>query len=157
MRGRREVRRPRGGSGQMTVELAVVLPVAIVVAIAAVNLMLFVESCAVFDRVARDAVLTEGVSPAGEQTDAAAVAGVAANIESALGRERTCRVRVTCARLGGAGPAGTSPLLTRFRCVLEYRPWPGGLSVSGVSLGAPVVLTHELEVTVDRYRSAIVA
>ena len=58
----------------MTVELAVVVPVTIVVALIVLNLMWFVDACAAFDQAALDAVVAHGVSPAGEQTQSAAVA-----------------------------------------------------------------------------------
>ena len=40
--------------GQMTVELAVVFPALLAVAVIAVNALLFFSECAAFDRVARD-------------------------------------------------------------------------------------------------------
>lgn len=145
----------RGEAGQMTVELAVLLPVCLAVALIVANLMLFVEACAVFDRVARDAVLVEGVSPAGEQSVTNAVGEVEGSIERALGRESTCSVSVS-ASVVGAG-AGVSPLLTTYRCTLEWHPWPQGLSIAGVPLGTPPSLRHDVELTVDRYRSGVVA
>lgn len=42
-------RRGLAARGQMTVELAVVVPAAIVVALIVLNLMWFVEACAAFD------------------------------------------------------------------------------------------------------------
>lgn len=42
--------------GQMTVELAVVFPALLAVAVIAVNALLFFSECAAFDRVAREAV-----------------------------------------------------------------------------------------------------
>ena len=42
--------------GQMTVELLVVLPVVLIVAVVAVNALTFFGDCAAFDRVARNAV-----------------------------------------------------------------------------------------------------
>lgn len=62
----------RSCSGQMTVELAVLVPVVIVVALTVFNLMRFVSACSAFDRIAADAVVSQGVSPKGE-TKAAAV------------------------------------------------------------------------------------
>ena len=57
----------------MTVELAVVTPVVIVVALVVLNLMWFIEACAAFDQAALDAVVSHGVAPAGEQSQLAAV------------------------------------------------------------------------------------
>ena len=47
-------------SGQMTVELAVLVPVVIVVALIVANLMEFVDACAAFDRLSLDEVIAEG-------------------------------------------------------------------------------------------------
>lgn len=56
--------------GQMTVELVVVLPVLLAVACIALNVSLFLSSCAQFDRVFRNSVCTYAVSPAYQQTSA---------------------------------------------------------------------------------------
>ena len=50
--------------GQMTVELLVVLPVVLIVAVVAVNALTFFGDCAAFDRVARNAVRLCAASPA---------------------------------------------------------------------------------------------
>ena len=47
--------------------------------------------------------------------------------------------------------------LRTYRCVMRYRPWPSGLTIAGVELGAPAFLTHERVVTVDPWRSGVVA
>lgn len=60
-------------SGQMAVELAVLVPVVLVVALVGVNLMEFMALCARFDRACLDAVVSHGVSPAGEQSQVGAV------------------------------------------------------------------------------------
>ena len=44
------LRKERGDAGQATVELAVVLPVAIVLAVIVVNALSFFEACAAFDQ-----------------------------------------------------------------------------------------------------------
>ena len=50
----RFARRLGSQSGQMTVELAVLVPVVIMVALVVVNLMEFVDACAAFDRLSLD-------------------------------------------------------------------------------------------------------
>lgn len=92
-----------GRCGQMTVELAVVVPAAIVVALIVLNLMWFVDACAAFDQAALDAVVAHGVSPAGEQTGSAAVAQVTAALEQAMGREGACEVEVSAQAVSGGG------------------------------------------------------
>ena len=72
-------------SGQMVVELAVLVPVVLVVALVGVNLMEFMALCARFDRACLDAVVSHGVSPAGEQSQVGAVDEVG-------GRSRSCPI-----------------------------------------------------------------
>lgn len=147
-------------AGQMTVELAATVPVVIVVALVVLNLMGYVEACAAFDQVALDAVVSQGVAPSGEQTQVASVAAVRAALEEALGREGRCEVEVRAERASAATDAGTtfvvSPLLTRYVCTLVYRPWPRLLRMPGVTFEAPLVLRHERELVVDRYRPGVV-
>lgn len=145
--------------GQMTVELAVMVPVVIVVALVVLNLMGFVEACAAFDQAAPDAVLAHGVAPAGEQTQEEAELEVREAIAQALGREGRCEVEVRCEGVldGGAPSSGlVSPLLTRFVCTLTYRPWPSLVRLPGVTFEAPVALRHERDIVVDRYRGGVV-
>lgn len=143
----------------MTVELAVVTPVVIVVALVVLNLMGFVEACAAFDQVALDAVVAHGVAPSGEQSEGRAASEVRSAIEELLGREGRCEVGVRAEAVGmGATSSGLvmSPLLTRYVCTLTYRPWPRLLRMPGVTYEAPLALRHECELVVDRFRSGVV-
>lgn len=143
----------------MTVELAVVTPVVIVVALVVLNLMGFVEACAAFDQVALDAVVAHGVAPSGEQSEGRAASEVRSAIEELLGREGHCEVEVRAEAVGmGATSSGLvmSPLLTRYVCTLTYRPWPRLLRMPGVTYEAPLALRHECELVVDRFRPGVV-
>lgn len=143
----------------MTVELAVVTPVVIVIALVVLNLMGFVEACAAFDQVALDAVVAQGVAPSGEQSENRAAAEVRSAIEELLGREGRCEVEVRAEAVGmGATSSGLvmSPLLTRYVCTLTYRPWPRLLRMPGVTYEAPLALRHECELVVDRFRPGVV-
>ncbi|MEG1098291.1 MAG: TadE/TadG family type IV pilus assembly protein, partial [Raoultibacter sp.] len=68
-------------TGQMTVEFAVVFPVLIIVAVIAVNALLFFSECAAFDRVARDAMRVYAASPEYGQTPDQACARVRAVLD----------------------------------------------------------------------------
>ncbi|MDO4428650.1 MAG: hypothetical protein Q4B91_03980 [Atopobiaceae bacterium] len=143
----------------MTVELAVITPVVIVVALVVLNLMGFVEACAAFDQVALDAVVAHGVAPSGEQSEGRAASEVRSAIEELLGREGRCEVEVRAEAVGmGATSSGLvmSPLLTRYVCTLTYRPWPRLLRMPGVTYEAPLALRHECELVVDRFRPGVV-
>lgn len=142
----------------MAVELAVLVPVIVVVALVIWNVMRFSELCARFDRVAADAVVMHGVSPSGASGELLGVAEVRAAIEQAMG-EASCEVTVSVEDVsGGEGralidlAAGT----TRYVCKLGYRPWPGSFSIAGVGATLPELAHHERSVVVDRYRAGVV-
>ena len=150
--------RLNGRDGQMTVELAVMTPVVIVIALVVLNLMGYVEACAAFDQAAQDAVIAQGVAPAGSQNEARATEEVRSLLEDLLGREDRCEVEVRAEAVSGGaeGSFVISPLLTRYVCTLSYRPWPRLLRLPGVTYEAPLSLRHECELVVDRYRPGVV-
>lgn len=150
----------RGRRGQMTVELAVVLPVTLAVALVGYNLARFAALCATFDRVAPDAVIAHGVAPAGQQTSDTATGEVRAAIDQALASD-ACEVEVSAsgpsvAPGGGGISFPVSPLLTTYTCTLRYHPWPRVLTLAGVAVSTPLELTHQRTLTVDRYRPGVV-
>jgi len=144
----------------MVVELAVMVPVAIVVGLIVLNLCRFAEACAIFDRLAPDAVISHGVSPSGEQSSLASAGSVKACIERGLASSR-CEVSVS---VSGAEPVAlgrgltfpVSPLLATYTCTLRYRPWPGSFVIAGVPFRPPVVLRHTKTLVVDRFRPGVV-
>lgn len=146
---------------QATVEMAVVTPVLIVLALIVYNVMLFSSAVARFDRVAPDIVLAQAVSPVGsEGADAGSVAAgeVASQLEDAMAGYDV-EIEVSCESASGGD--GTSLLsmvgsLHTYRCVMRMRPWPTGVSIAGVSLGAPAFLTHERPVTIDPWRPGVI-
>ena len=143
---------------QATVEMAVVVPVMLVMALIVYNLMVFLAATARFDRVAPDIVMAHGVAPV--SNDATAGDGsdeVRAQLVQAM-RDYDVEIEVSC-EVGDDGEDG--PLLglvgalRTYRCVMRFKPWPSGLSIAGVSMGAPVALVHGRSVTVDPWRSGV--
>lgn len=140
-----------GEEGQMVVEMAVVTPVMIAMAIVVLNLMWFIEASARFDRVAPDAVLAMAVSPEG-------------GIDGSGGNWAVCQaIEVSVESYSAwelAEPDGIgfsfAPHLTRYVCTLTYHPWPSGFSVAGFDASIPVELTHQSMLVVDRYRSGVI-
>lgn len=144
-------------SGQMAVELAVLVPVVLVVALVILNLMRFVGACAVFDRVSLDAVVSHGVAPAGEQTNLVAVDEVGSCVKDALDDESyEVEVRAESLSGDGTGVFSLASHLTRYTCTLVYRPWPTSLRLPGITYQAPLSLRHERTLVVDRYRPGVV-
>lgn len=145
---------------QAVVEMVIVAPVMLVVALIVYNVMLFAAATARFDRVAPDIVLAHGVSPSGGERapSAVAVAEISAQLEQAMG-EYAVEIEV-CASDAGAS-AGESLLtlvgsLRTYTCTMRYAPWPSGFSLAGVAFGAPAFLIHERAVTVDPWRPGVV-
>lgn len=130
--------------GQMTVELCVVFPVIIVIAVIATNAMLFFGNCAEFDRVGRNAVRTFAAVPTHGSGEGVAQAQVLAALEGALDAENL-EVNVASSR--------------DFRGYEEYvmtlcfHPTLFGMGlkqeVFGVSLPS---LTHESRIIVNPYK-----
>ncbi|MDY4041352.1 MAG: hypothetical protein SOY67_04535 [Collinsella sp.] len=169
--------RAREDRAQATVEMAVVAPVLIVVGLIVYNLMLFVAATARFDRVAPDVVIAHGVSPAGGEGGSAAAAAkrVEGELRRAMGDYPVeVEVRVGDGGVGdgsaggaedgadGGGTEGGGTMLSlvgslrTYTCTMRFIPWPQGISVAGVSLGAPAALAHERSVTVDPWRPGVV-
>lgn len=145
--------------GQMAVELAVLMPVVIVVALIVFNLCRFVELCAVFDRASLDAIASYGVSSEGEQSVQASKEEIRVHLAEAVGNEDSCSIDVRSEGLSGEGSGAVfviSPLLTRYTCELSYRPWPASLVIGGIEGGVPLALHHERSLVVDRFRPGVV-
>lgn len=150
---------------QATVELAVVAPVLVVLALVSYNMMVFVSATARFDRVAPDIVLAHGSSPPASEPDTAAETwgvadAVAGELERAMeGYEVEIEVEVSEEGRGGLDDTGVLGLVGPLRdvtCVMRYRPWPQGWSIAGVELGAPLFMEHERCVTIDPWRSGVI-
>lgn len=144
----------REDAGQMAVELAVLVPVIVVVALAVANVLQFAELVSRFDRVAPDAVVLHGVS-----SELAGVAEVKSAIEQAMG-EMPCEVAVRAEPVSGDGSGARIDLAagtTRFVCELGYRPWPSSVQIAGVGFELPVIVRHERSFVVDRFRAAVVS
>lgn len=135
-------------SGQMTVEFAVAFPVMVIVAVIAVNALLFFSDCARFDRMARDAVRVHAASPGYGQMLGDSVSLVADELEGSFDGDHIA-VSVTAeARSSGH---------TEFIATLRFHPTLFGLglksSVFGVDLPA---LEHAVSMTVDVYKPGVV-
>ena len=138
----------RRESGQMTVELAVAFPVLIVVAVIAVNARTFFADCAVFDRVAHEAIRVHAASPAYRQGNAQSCALVEQEIKAVLDASNI-DIGVTCS---GAGFD-----LERFTASLQYTPTLFGMGLRSEVFGVPLPrLAHSTSLVVDVYKSGVI-
>lgn len=145
---------------QATVEMAVVVPVLLVLALIVHNIMLFVAATARFDRIAPDIVAAHAVSPSGESDGSTddSVGVIESQIEGAMAGFDV-EIEVTCTEGGASSGDDLLTLiggLRTYRCSMRMRPWPSSLSIAGVDLGAPVALAHHRDVTIDPWRPGVV-
>jgi hypothetical protein len=150
-------------SGQMTVELAVCVPVVLAVVGVMLNVMGYLNVCARFDRVAAESVRIEATSPGFASYSAMARAErIRSLIQESFDAEQNSfnvEVMVTVSS-GSTGEAlapgrGLSfsllPQTETFTCSIIYRPWPFE-HFAGLNF---FTLTHERRYCVDPYRPGI--
>ncbi len=128
----------------MTVELLVVLPVVLIIALVAVNGLAFFGECAAFDRMARDAVRLCATSPGYGESLADSTAQVRSLLEEQLEADNlACEVSAERDVLGHG----------LFTLKLTYHPTLFGLGLRdelwGVALPA---LEHRKTFVVDTYK-----
>ena len=148
--------RLREERAQATVEMAVVTPVLLVLALVVYNVMIFASAVARFDRVVPDIVLAHAVASEGEGDESSAT--VQTQILNAM-EGYDLQIEVSSEQGAEASDGGLLSLSGTFRtytCTMYYEPWPTFLSIAGVSLGAPTTLSHERAVTVDPWRPGVV-
>ncbi len=130
--------------GQATVELAVAFPVALVVAVIAVNAMLFFSDCASFDRVAREMVRIHATSPAYGQQIEQSKAKIEDGLAATFNRSNLSS-RVSVEAVDGGH--------VRFSATLEYAPTLFGQGMRSSVLGVSLPhLEHTEQLTVDCYK-----
>ena len=135
-------------SGQATIELAIAMPVLIIVAVIAVNAMTFFSQCAVFDRVAAEAVRVHATSPPYGQTVDQAASLVKQEVKSQLDAENL-EVEVS------HGVIGTD--FDEFTATLRFYPTLFGMGLRSQVLGVSLpCLTHEAKYVVDSYKPGVI-
>ena len=131
----------------MTVELAVAFPVLLIVAVIAVNALLFFSECAAFDRIAREAVRVHAASPAYGQGLEQSRALVADEVERAFEKPYLA-VRVAV--------EGTDGGHARFTATLEFFPTLFGLGLKSSVFGVALPhLEHAVALAVDPYKPGV--
>ncbi|MDR3136875.1 MAG: hypothetical protein LBU07_05650 [Coriobacteriales bacterium] len=152
-------------SGQMSVELALCIPVILMVTGVLLNVLGYLNVCARFDRVAAEAIRIEATSPGyGQAGSDASAARARALIERSfaqsllsIGVDIAIEVEPQDALAGGSGVAGADigfsllPRLETYRCSITYHPWPFD-RIAGLRF---FVLTHQRDYTVDPYRPGV--
>jgi hypothetical protein len=146
----------------MSVELVVCLPVILMILFIAVNLLLYLDACAKFDRIAAEAVRIEASSPGYGGYDSGTRA---ANVRNTIikahggidGRHIALSVDARFAASYGGGQPSTAPtlpmtpFLETYTCEMTYYPlgpkWAFGASLPG--------FRHSRSYTVDPFRPGV--
>lgn len=130
--------------GQMTVELCVVLPVAIVIAVMAVNALAFFGECAEFDRLARNAVRAQASSPSYEEGSSESAALVEESLDSVFSDANlSCEVSVSSDYRG----------FDTYEMALSYSPTLFGMGLRSSVFGVAIPpLRHTATLTVYPYK-----
>lgn len=135
MRGVRDER------GQMTVELCIVFPVVIIIAVIAVNALLFFSQCASFDRSARNAVRVFAASPSTQDDQATLAARIGDAVSCELGSDE-----VTCV------PCTPADGVEGYQLTYSFRPTLFGMGLVDEVGGVPLPkLTHTTQLALDAY------
>ena len=134
-------------SGQMTVEMMGMLPVAIMVAVIAMNALLFIGDCAAFDRTARNAIRVYATSPTYGVHAGQSQARIEAQIQAQVNKQFE-QVSVSYEGMGGG--------LTRYTATLDYAPNLFGLGLRDSVLGVAMPhLHHSTSLVVDTYKPGV--
>lgn len=138
----------RATRGQMTVELAVGIPVFIAVALVVFNAMLFLENCAAFDRQAKDAVRVYATAPAYGQGIGDSAALIRASLEESFSADYLSVAVYT---------QGSSLGFTTYTVCLRFTPTLFGRGFSGTVFSVVLApIEHRTQLTVDPYKPGVV-
>jgi hypothetical protein len=150
----------------MTVEMAVVIPVALAIVYIMVNVMMYLNACARFDPLAAEAVRTQAASPGADSYD---IGLRASRVQSVLAHNLSgydqvvVRVQAQEMSVGGIAEGIDSevgsalafsllPRQERYTCTLLYRPWGFANGIFGVQL---FEVSHTVEFVIDPYKPGV--
>ena len=143
-------------SGQMVVELAVLMPVLLVVALLVINIASYIELSARFNRIARHAVTTFAVSSG--RSDRAVCSALEDEISRSLNSSQ-CSVEVTASPCSGDTPLGLAlggkSRLTKYICTMKMIPWPSHLVIAHSSYQLPITLDYSCSLIIDAFRLGV--
>ena len=132
-------------SGQMTVELAIVFPVLIVIAVVLVNALSFAGECARFDRVSRNAIRTQTSTPALSSSSRDLVISLQDELDLSFSANNEKIVVDLNKEEGG---------ITTYECSLFWLPTLFGMGLKSEVFGVKLFeLKHSIELSTDPHRS----
>lgn len=137
----------RESAGQATVELVVVMPVAIALAVIVVNALSFLGTCAAFDRAARQAICVYAPAPDAGQNALEVASVVEEELDAALSAPNVA-IEVSS--------QSATAQYQRYCARLSFVPTLFGLGLRDEVFGVPLPrLVHEVDLVVDAYRPGV--
>jgi len=135
-------------SGQMTVELAVAFPVMLVVAVIAVNALLFFSECAAFDRLTCESVRVHVAAPGYGVSPGAACGQVQQELATSFDKPYL-EVSVSSAATGFD--------YLQVSATLDFAPTLFGMGLRSEVFGVGLPhLMHTVSYVVDTYRPGVI-
>ncbi len=139
--------RQKHEDAQMTVELAVVFPVLLLIAVIATNALLFFSECAAFDNAFREAVRISATSPAYGQTVEDSSLMIERKLQDSFNKDfQSVTVLVEGVSLGHS----------RFTGTLRCNPTLFGIGLKSSFFGVALPsVSHSVSLTVDGYKPGV--
>lgn len=135
-------------SGQAVVELAIMLPIILIIAVIAVNALTFFSECSSFDRTFKQIVSCTGTSPAYGMSTDNTVANVKQQLYEKFDKEFLDFDVDAQGKVGG---------LTEFCGSIKMHPTLFGLGLKSDILGVPLPsLNHEQKITIEEYKPGVI-
>ncbi len=134
--------------GQAMVELAIVLPVIIIIAVIAVNALTFFSQCSAFDRTFKQIASTIGTSPGYGKDIGDTKALLETTLEEKFNNE-FLEFEVSVNAVSGG--------FQEFKGQLKMHPTLFGMGLRGEVFGVPLLtLNHEQRIVIEVYKPGVI-
>lgn len=138
----------KGNKGQATVELAVVFPVIIIIAVIAVNALTFISTCANFDRAFKQEVATIASNPGYGQDVTNTKALLEEDLTEKFNNE-FLEFEISVENVSGGFQA--------FSGLLKMHPTLFGLGLRSEIFGIPLpTLNHNQKIVIEQYKPGVI-
>lgn len=142
------VQKIKDQSGQAVVELAVMFPVILIIALIAVNALTFFSECSLFDRSFKQIVSCTGTSPAYGKTFDNLIAQVKERLSDKLDKDFLDFDIFIEAKSGG---------FIEYNGILIMHPTLFGIGLKEEIFGVPLpCLSHQQKIVIEEYKPGVI-
>lgn len=150
----------RQNNAQMSVELAVLMPVVLVMSLVVYNLARYLELGMKFSAECSHAIVNLGTTGTSAAQQIGNPMAVQQAIEKNLQLKDVGEVEVQVRERNHFAVKTTTfsflPKVHEYLCILRIKPWPSHFVIAGITFSPPPFMTHEYRLYVDPYRSGVV-